>query len=144
MGGLGDVLEDAGKWVADNKDTLANIAEVAVTAIAPAAAPIVAAEHAIRTGKALDFGQAKAATTAATSVGKAVAATQGVTPDHDVIRDVAPPEVHAFATEQAAIQRATAELPDPDASAAKGKSSSGNTLLVVGLGLGLLWLMSRE
>ncbi|HUH20315.1 MAG TPA: hypothetical protein VLZ09_00475 [Gaiellaceae bacterium] len=75
LGGFTDDLADAGKWILNN---VVPIAEVVVPVIAPEAAPIVAAEHALRTGQSLSHDQAKAATVAATKVGKAVAASQGV------------------------------------------------------------------
>ncbi len=68
-------------WTDDVGDVLKKalpIVEAVLPAIAPQAAPIVAAERALRAGIGLDFGEAKKATTAATNIGKAVAASQGV------------------------------------------------------------------
>ena len=127
VGDLGDMLEDAETWIANNKDTLANIAEVAVTAIAPASAPIVAAEHALRTGAELSNKDAKKATTAATALGNAVA-------DH----------VEAKAT-GSSRPVADAVIPDdaPAAQAKKGKApaSSSSSALPILFGLGLLFFL---
>lgn len=125
--GIGDFLESAGTWI---KDNALPIAEVVVPAIAPYTAPIFAAEHAIRTGQLLNHDQAKAATTAATKIGTAVAATQGVV--------VAPSEEHT----DPQPERHTEELHESASSPSSPPSSrSSATPWIIGAALAALALL---
>lgn len=125
-------------------DTIADAAEAVVSVVYPAAAPIAAAEHKLRTGSDLNAKEAKAATTAATQLGKAVAqnvqdqvaagtgpAVESVESDHDVIRDHPPRDPAPAATYELTANRKPSG------------SSSSNGLLLVG-GIALLLLLAGD
>jgi len=112
---IGDALEQGGSYINQHRDEIAEVAEVVVPLIAPYAAPVVAAEHLLRTGQPLARGEAKAATEGATAVGKAVAA------------HVAATQVAGSSEETSVTTRASQDLPDPDA-----RKSSNTGLVIVG------------
>jgi hypothetical protein len=135
LAGIGDFFEDAGRYIVDHGDQIADVLEVAVPIIAPYAAPVVAAEHALRKGIELSQQQAKAATQGATAVGKAVAQhvadTKGVT-----VAEVSP-VVQGGSEEVSQTIRESQALPDPRKR--KSAEASGNGLAIVAvIGLGIL------
>jgi hypothetical protein len=127
MARMGGVLDDVEKFVTD---TVLPIAEKVVPLVAPQAAPIVAAEHALRTGKPLDYDSAKAATTAATDLGKQVAATQGVSST-----------VQAEQSEPPELKAARVDMETAKRQRDRAEASKTTTYLLIAAGIGLLLLL---
>jgi hypothetical protein len=148
VGGIGEFFEDAGKYIADHGDQIADVAEVVVPIIAPYAAPVVAAEHALRKGIELSQAQAKAATTGATAVGQAVAqhvadqaAEAGGRPAETGGRRVAKisPAYAASSEVEPGPALAYTTRDSIDLGTSKPKRNDG-VLIIAAIGLGLLLL----
>jgi hypothetical protein len=133
---IGDAFQAGGKYIYDHGDTIADIAETVVSVAYPAAAPIAAAEHKLRTGIEMNMKEAKDATKAATAIGQAVkehVADKAAAGDPEAAAALAAaPSSPTRSRSSSAQYQLAVDKSEPSS------SSSSGLLLVAGLGLLLL------
>lgn len=143
---IGDAFQAGGKYIYDHGDTIADIAETVVSVAYPAAAPIAAAEHKLRTGIEMNMKEAKDATKAATAIGQAVkehVADKAAAGDPEAAAALAAAPSSPSSPSSPTRSRSSSAQYQLAVDKSEPSSSSSSGLLLVA-GLGLLLLLAGE